>query len=217
MEILAICGSPRGEESNTLALTKEFLAEAEKLGASVRVADLSKLSVGWCTSCGDCHRGPICTIDDDGPALLKQMMSADGILLATPNYINHLSAQLKAVLDRSNNFIHCLHLYDKYLAALSTSGGGPGSAIADFIRAYGVLTGAQFVGSAHAPLPLNESHYSAARKLAADMVEAIASKKQWSDQVSAIQAQKEFFARNIAAHKDEWPYEYSYWQKKGWL
>ena len=57
----------------------------------------------------------------------------------------------------------------------------------------------------------------AARELGASLVEAVAGKKAWPEQVRAIGGQREHFGRIIAFHKDKWPYEHQYWQDKGWL
>ena len=82
---------------------------------------------------------------------------------------------------------------------------------------YAVTVGAQFVGGVHAPLPLREPDLVAARKLGAALVEAVAGKKVWPEQVRAIGEQRERFGRIIAFHKDKWPYEHQYWQNNGWL
>jgi hypothetical protein len=41
--------------------------------------------------------------------------------------------------------------------------------------------------------------------------------KEWSDQLAAIEAQRMFFRKRIDFWKEQWPYEFAYWQKKGWV
>ncbi|MEI8141150.1 MAG: NAD(P)H-dependent oxidoreductase [bacterium] len=82
---------------------------------------------------------------------------------------------------------------------------------------YAVTVGAQFVGSVDARVPLKDTDFASARKLGASMVEAISAKQSWPDQTQAIESQRTRFRNLIAFHKDHWPYEYKYWQDKGWM
>ena len=51
------------------------------------------------------------------------MIAADGIVLASPNYISSVSAQMKALFDRSFSMFHCQTLHGKYGAGVLASGG----------------------------------------------------------------------------------------------
>ena len=51
------------------------------------------------------------------------MMDADGIVLGSPNYINQVTAQLKTVLDRMADSIHCQSFAGKYGCGVCTAGG----------------------------------------------------------------------------------------------
>ena len=217
MKVMAICGSPRGQKSQTRAMTEALLSEAKAKGADIEFVDLGKVRIGFCQACEVCHQGPDCVLNDEARGILKRMLEADGIVLASPVYLDHVTAQMKALLDRSSHFIHCLRLIGKYMAAVTTSGGGSGDATAAFLRKYAVTVGSQFVGVVHAAMPLREPDLEAARKLGASLIEAVAGRKTWSEQVQAIEQQRKHFGRIIAFHKDQWPYEHKYWQDKGWL
>ena len=217
MNILAICGSPRGARSQTRAMTEALLSEAKAKGATIGLVDLGRARIGFCQACEVCHQGPDCVLNDDARGILQRMLEADGIVLASPVYLDHVTAQMKALLDRSSHFIHCLRLTGKYLAAVTTSGGGSGEATGAFLRRYAVTVGAQFAGAVHAALPLREPDLDAARKLGASLFDAITGKKTWPEQAKAIEEQRKRFGRIIAFHKGKWPYERKYWQDKGWL
>ncbi|MEI8140185.1 MAG: flavodoxin family protein [bacterium] len=217
MKILGICGSPRGTKSQTRALLETLLAEAATKGAQVEFVDLGKARIGFCQACEACHKGPDCVLNDDCRAILRQMLEADGIVLASPVYLDHVTAQMKALLDRTSHFVHCLRLTGKYMAALTTSGGGGGEATMAFMKRYAVTVGAQFVGGVDARVPLSESDVVAAGRLGNELVAAISNKQSWPDQAQAIQSQQIRFRNLIAFHKDHWPYEYKYWQDKGWM
>lgn len=217
MKILAIGGSPRGAKSQTYRLTEALLGEAKARGADVEFVDLGKAKLEFCRACDTCHRGPKCVLDDDGGNVLSRMLAADGIVLASPVYLDQVTAQMKTLLDRTSHFIHCLRLGGKYLASVTTSGGGGGEATAAFLKRYAVTVGAQFAGSVDARVPLGEANTAAAQALGASLVAAIAEKKTWPDQTEAIDEQLQRFGQIIAFRKDHWPFEYKYWQDKGWL
>lgn len=214
---MAICASPRGEESQTAAMTRALLEEAGRLEAAVEFIDLGGLDIKFCTACGVCHKEPRCELEDDANAIIRRMLEVDAIVLATPNYLNHVAAPLKALLDRTSHFIHCLRLEGKYIASVSTSGGGSGDQIRDFIAGYSISVGAQYVGTAHSPLPLGDAAFEEARKLGAALVQAVREETRWPEQIEAIEAHRARFARGIAMHKEEWSMEYTYWKEKGWL
>jgi len=134
MKVLAIGGSPRGLKSQTNRLTEALLAAAKEKGAETDFIDLGQAKLKFCGACEACHRGPKCVLDDDGNGIMDRMLEADGIVLATPVYLDQVTAQMKTLLDRTSHFVHCLRLTGKYLAVVTTSGGGGGEATAAFLK-----------------------------------------------------------------------------------
>ena len=217
MKIIAICGSPRGGRSQTRLLAEAVLSAAREKGAETLFIDAGKAEIRGCMACEACHRGPDCVLKDDAAGIQRQMLEADGIVLASPVYLDQVTSQLKALLDRTSHYIHCLRLTGKYVAAVTTSGGGSGEATAAFLRSYALMTGAQYAGAVHAPLPLTPAHQAAARRLGDALAAAIQGRRQWSDQLDAIEGQRLFFRESIDFWKEQWPYEFAYWQKMGWV
>jgi len=217
MKVLAILGSPRGARSQTRVLTEAVLAGAEEQGAETEVMDLATTRVEFCTACEACHKSPRCPLDDAGCQILEQMLAADGIVLASPVYLNQVTAQMKTLLDRTSHFIHCLRLTDKYLAAVTTSGGGGGADAQAFLRKYAVAVGAQFAGGVDASVPVREADLAAARKLGVALAVSIRDQTCDPAQLFAIEEHKKRFGRIVGSRRDSWAYEYKYWQDKGWL
>ena len=141
-----------------------------------------------------------CPIKDDVHALLDKMLAADGIILATPNYINQVTAALKAVLDRSSHFIHCKRLLGKYLCGVVTSG-----------------SGAQFSGGVSACAYAIEAKKAAARKVGKSFARDMEKHKQYPSQTRAIKQGIAQFGRIMNMRKEHWRGEYAYWKEKGWL
>lgn len=217
MEILAICGSPRGKKSQTKILAEKVLEAAKSKGAGVEMVDLSEAQISFCLACEKCHQVPDCVMDDDVKRILKKVLAADGLVLASPVYLNQVTAQMKALLDRSSHFIHCLRLMGKYVAVVTTSGGGGGADVQEYLKNYSFTVGAQYVGGADAKVPLKDSDLAAAASLGESLISAIQEKKVFPEQIHTIEERKIYFGRLIERRKDDWPHEYDYWQKKGWL
>lgn len=217
MKIVAICGSPRGKKSQTKALAERVLEAARIKGADTETVDLGKARIGFCQACEACHQGPDCVLNDDGKAILQKLLDADGIILASPIYLNQVTAQLKALMDRTSHFVHCLRLMGKYMAAVTTSGGGGGADVQAYLKHYAFIVGAQFVGGVDAAAPLKEPDFSAAAELGGALVSAIQKQTAYPEQLRIIEEQKRRFGRLITFHKDHWPFEHTYWQDQGWL
>jgi multimeric flavodoxin WrbA len=100
MKILAICCSPR-KEGNTQILLNEALAAAKKAGAETELFHVAGKTIGPCLDCGACRKEGICAQKDDMQPLYDKLLAADGIIFGTPVYFYNMTAQCKAVIDRT--------------------------------------------------------------------------------------------------------------------
>lgn len=102
-KILVLSGSPK-RNGNTMALVNWFSEGARAKRARVEVVQTAflKYKSTGCTSCRACQRIEEyeCAIDDEAKPVLKKMLDADVIVMATPLYFFEPSAQLKLVMDR---------------------------------------------------------------------------------------------------------------------
>ena len=103
MYIVGLNGSPN-MEGNTSFLTGRVLEECSKLGARTILLDIGKImgeqKCGYCTVCsnpctGSCYKG---TSLEEAFELMKK---ADGIVIGSPVYFGSVSAQLKAMFDKT--------------------------------------------------------------------------------------------------------------------
>ena len=91
MKVVLICASPRGKASRTLALAKKVLLGCERSGAQTEVVHLCKYRIGFCRHCELCHKKILqCPIRDNAMMLARKILDADGVIFATPNYINQV-------------------------------------------------------------------------------------------------------------------------------
>jgi arsenate reductase len=102
MFVLGLQGSPR-KKGNTNYLLKAFMNEAEKSGARTHVIEVAKKNIVPCIGCGSCEKKGRCITQDDDMTLeiYPLLREADVIVLASPIYFYNVTAQLKALIDRS--------------------------------------------------------------------------------------------------------------------
>lgn len=103
MKILGINGSHRPGRG-TAALLGAALEAAQERGAEVEQVELAKLDIGYCIGCNACLGNVACTLHDDMDGLYDTMREADGIILASPDYISSVTARMKTFMERTRPF-----------------------------------------------------------------------------------------------------------------
>ncbi len=100
MKVLILRGSPReGQNTDTLveAFIKGMTTNSKIEIISIR---LREKDVAPCKACGFCKSTKACTIKDDMQMIYSHIESSRMIVLATPLYVNHVSAYTKSMMDR---------------------------------------------------------------------------------------------------------------------
>lgn len=101
--IVGIQGSPR-REGNTALLLDAALQGAAEAGANVLRFELNDLNIKPCQACGACYNTGKCVIRDDMDLLYEAFEIMDSMVLASPVYFGGVTAQVKAMIDRSQPF-----------------------------------------------------------------------------------------------------------------
>lgn len=218
MKILVISSSPRKEKSQTLRLAKQVLKGCGKRSVESEIIHLCDLRIKFCCHCEACHRKILaCPVKDDVHYVLKKMLDADGIILATPNYINHITGSMKTLFDRSSHFIHCKRLLGKFIAGVVSSGSGRDRDVLNYIRYYSNVCGAQYCGGVSCRVPISQEKIQKAVRLGQKLFSDIKGKKKYPAQIKIIEQGKQHFRKIIQKRKSQWLEEYLYWKEKGWL
>ena len=218
MKVLLVSSSPHKEKSSTFLCAKEVLSGLAQEGVDSQAIHLDDFRIFFCKHCEDCHKNILhCSIKDDVGIILKKMLEADGIILASPNYINQITASMKALFDRSAHFIHCKRLLGKYIAGVVTSGSGQDKEVLDYIKFYAHICGAQYSGGVSVCAYAVKEKMRDAYQLGAKMAQDLKEKRVFADQARIIEAGKEHFKRVMQLRKEDWKEEYKYWQEKGWI
>ena len=100
MKILGISGSPKAGQNNDTLINK-MLDIASKRGFETDAVFISSSKIAPCTACGVCAKGERCVIDDDMQPVYDKLVEADAIVVSSPVYFGTMTAQLKALCDRS--------------------------------------------------------------------------------------------------------------------
>jgi multimeric flavodoxin WrbA len=100
MKILGLSCSPR-KSGNTETLVAEALEGARSGGAEAELLSVHGRKISPCDGCQTCVTTSVCHIDDDMQEIFKKMIVADGIIFGTPIYFYAMSAQAKAIMDRT--------------------------------------------------------------------------------------------------------------------
>lgn len=100
MLLLALQGSPQKKGAADFLLST-FVNEAEKLGAQVNLINVNEKKIKSCQGCAVCEEKGFCYIDDDMNEIYSLLRQADVIVMATPIFFYSVTAQLKALIDRS--------------------------------------------------------------------------------------------------------------------
>ena len=99
--VVGVSCSPR-RESNTEVLVERVLEGARDAGAETRLFAFSRMTVAPCKACQACKEAPAdrCVIEDDMRPVYEALDNAQGLVLATPIYLDYVTAQAKTFIDR---------------------------------------------------------------------------------------------------------------------
>ena len=103
-KVLILEGSPR-RNGNSAILSEEFARGAAEAGCSVEKVRITGKKIAGCLGCNACYRnGGACVQKDDMVEIREKMLAADIIVLVSPIYFYSMTAQMKAVIDRTYAF-----------------------------------------------------------------------------------------------------------------
>src|SRR5512145_2131880 len=221
MKILAIHGSPRTIRSTTRQLTALVLQGAAEAGAETDIIELCVAKIIPCSACDGCSFNGICVFEDDVPILVERMKEADGIIFASPVYIDNVSGQMKIFFDRLADAIHYQVLAGKYgcaVATTHTSGGDEVVAYQNHVLNYlAVMSTGGLSIATGGDAGAVDAREADARALGRNLADAIT--KGFSDpkQEAEITGNRDFFKDLVIENRDLRTEEYERWVKRGWI
>jgi len=142
--ILGICGSPRKQATDYVL--GETLNMLENEGFKTEFFTVRGKNISPCRHCDYCLKNKECVLKDDMFKLYPLFRDAEGIVMATPIYNGGVSAQIKAVMDRTRalgaeNYDHMRYKVGMAIAVGGDRIGGQELAIQQLITFF-ILNGA---------------------------------------------------------------------------
>jgi len=221
MKILGINASPRGSKSQTRKLVQAVLDGARSKGAVVELVDLYRLKMEYCNACEICYETGKCVKRDDLQSLYKKILSADGLIMGSPNYFHSVTAQMKTMIDRMADAVHCQLLSGKYTVNIATSGGaGQYKQVIDYLNEImlnfgSFITGGAGVSSRQGIKALANAG-TRAFLLGETLVDNIKEKKIYVKQSKIFKDNRKYFQDLVKLNMSVWIHEYDYWDKLNW-
>lgn len=122
MNVLLINGSPRGDRSNSLILSRAFCQGLMQESDYFKELPVYKMHIEDCRGCYACWKSTPgkCCILDDMPEIIDDILWADIIIWSFPLYYFSLPSRLKALIDRT------LPMNLPFMKKEAESGGHPG-------------------------------------------------------------------------------------------
>lgn len=103
MKVVAFNGSPK-KDGNTFILINHVFRELEKEGVETELVQLSGREIHGCIACYKCfeNKDQHCSVKNDiANECIEKMIKAEGIILGSPVYFTDVTAEMKALIDRS--------------------------------------------------------------------------------------------------------------------
>jgi len=103
MKVVGFNGSPR-KDGNTSILINHVFNELRQEGIETELVQLSEKEIRGCIACYKCieNKDQRCAVKTDAAnEYIAKMIAADGIVLGSPVYFTDVTAEMKALIDRS--------------------------------------------------------------------------------------------------------------------
>ena len=181
-KVVAVNGSPHNALGNTSLMLRMIADGLSQEGVELEEIFLSNHKIEYCMGCGFCLENKKCWRRDDHAGITDKLTAADGIILASPVYFMHVTAQMKTFIDRSLSFGHKPRATWKPGLAVCVSAGLSDTDTARYLesvlRPFGAFSVGNFTALATGPGEFlgKEAVEARAADLAGGLVKAIKEK-----------------------------------------
>lgn len=229
MKILICVGSYR-RNGNTAHITKLVEHELAQLAAradvplDVETIFLAHQEIGACRGCRVCfdQGETLCPLHDDLLAIKARMVEADGVIVASPVYVNDVSGTTKNWIDRLAHVCHRPQFAGTCAYLITTIGSGPSGHALKTLGAALQTWGFHIVGQTGfktgalmEKTELQIRYRAEAAKIAGQMFDAIHRRRFANPSFLALMT---FHIQQRAwQHASHDTVDYRYWEGQGWL
>ena len=219
--VVAVNGSPHAGAGNTSMMIEMLRDPLAQEGFQLDVINLAECDIDYCYGCAFCLEKGKCWIDDNHRSIAKRLLTADGIVMASPVYVLSVTAQMKAFLDRSLGYGHKPRsTWKPGLAVCVSAGLGEtevGDYLAGILRIYGAFPVGTLTAISVGPGEFMgvETVTARAQDLAQDLARAIKEKRRYPATDRDLRFYQ-FMGDLVKNHKDTaMKHDYKHWQAHG--
>jgi len=218
--LVAVNGSPHAGIGNTSMMIEMLREPLSAEGFELDVIHLADNRIEYCVGCGRCLEKGKCWHQDDHAWIVGKLLEAKGIILASPVYFMHVTAQMKAFLDRSLAFGHRPRPTWKPGLAVSVSAGMGESSVADYLagllRVFGGFPVGTLTAIAVAPGEFlgKEAVTARAEDLARDLAKALKEERRYPATDRDLLFYQ-FMSNLVRDHRGFMKADYRHWQELG--
>jgi multimeric flavodoxin WrbA len=227
-KVLVIMGSPR--KGNTYDACEQIRTELEKrVEVEFEYLWLKDVNLQSCRGCFNCFLvgESACPNQDDAPMIRQKMLDADCIIFAVPVYVMNVTGLMKTFMDRFGYMGHRPPFFNtKALILVNTAAGGLKS-VMKYLNKIMRVWGFEVVGNVGLlappdPKSENPSRLASGSDAALTKAAAVIAGALDDRHIRKSPALYEigFFHvwRAMPAQLEKYyPYDYRYWQEKGWF
>ncbi len=219
--VVALNGSPHSGSGNTFMMLEMLRTPLLDRGFRLEIVNLAEHDIRYCMGCGFCLEKGACWIDDDHREIAGRLMDASGIILASPVYFNHVTAQMKTFIDRSLAYGHKPRATWKPGLAVSVSAGlgetETAAYLSSWLRPFGAFSVGALTAMAVSPGEFTGKETVEARAidLARDLTAAIVEKRRYPATDKDLRYYQ-FMSHLVRSKKDSvMRHDHEHWQKHG--
>jgi multimeric flavodoxin WrbA len=231
MKIVALVSSYRkkGNTARVVEMVENALRDITSQKGEVLEFEMVYLGhheIEMCRGCRVCfNQGEAnCPLQDDLQAIKKKISASNGIILASPVYVEDINGIMKNWIDRMAHVCHRPEYAGKYAYALTTSGVGSTNhalrTLNTALRTWGfyIIGGSGFRTGAYMwQADLEKQYKNRTREIAEKIVTAVHTQKISKPSFLSMMTFKiqQVYWRQPPEDPNE-RYDYEYWQHKGW-
>lgn len=229
MIILALMSSSR-KNGNTARIVRMIGSQLEAMAAyqgeplTFETLYLGDMDIRPCQGCRSCFdRGEDrCPLKDDVPAIKAQIDAADGVILASPVYVDDVNGIAKNLLDRLAYVCHRPAFAGKCAYSVATVGGSPTNHALRTMNTALLTWGFHLVGQAGfktgALMPSDEMegrYRTETARVAEQLFRAISQRQALRPSFLSLMT---FKIQQLAWQRENSDsYDYIHWRNQGWL
>lgn len=208
-KVVALLGSKR--KANTYALLLQIQALLQEKDIQLEILELYKFEIKDCIGCDQCILKGHCVLKDDTAWLMDTLAAADGIILASPVYLQQVSGKMKTFFDRTCSWYHRPVLTEKpILCVASTKGSGLKATLA-YLNNVATQWGGVPAGT------LGRTIFQAKNPVSTKEIQAFIQYLEQPETFAPTFSQLMAFEVQKALAKYLNQLDAAYWQARGWL